>query len=452
MNKKAGFIGIMLAGVLALSCITVPAAEKTYTEQTRIGNIDADSNGTIGIDDATQLQRILAEVVAGDAWKRDACTKRTMDVNLDDTVNIQDVTELQRYLAELPTPYIGSTVRAVYGGRVTYPDTYAQRMLQNTVNKYHFEGVACIIQNGELTAFSATGTADPQTGAPANTKSRFCVGSLSKQITAAAVMLLQERGALRTDDLLSQYFPECPYGSKVTLRQMLKMRSGIAEFYEESDDGYNINELPVGSLKNTLTNNGTTQQNRELLQSWLFAQPLTFTPGSKCVYCNSNYFLLARLVEKVSGMSYETFVTQNILQPLGMTETCFIDEGLGDPRVAKNAHTAKTVYVGITMGLGDIITTVSDMQRWMTSFFGTSLLSSGSIRAMTYSDSYSGYGYGVVPFGDGAWCHYGIFTSYAAFDYVSPKDRYAVFVVTNNRSTLAGEVNSMCFELNDLLL
>ncbi len=328
MNKKTGCIGIVLAGVLALSCITVPAAEKNYTEQTRIGNISADSNGTIGIDDATLLQRILAEVVAGDAWKRDACTKRTMDVNLDDAINIQDVTELQRYLAELPTSYIGSTVRAVYGGQVTYPDTYAQRMLQNTVNKYHFEGVACVVRNGELAAFSATGTADSQTGAPTNTKSRFCVGSLSKQFTAAAVMLLQERGALRTDDLLSQYFPECPYGNKVTLRQMLKMRSGIAEFYEESDDGYNINELPVGSLKNTLTNNGTTQQNRELLQSWLFAQPLKFTPGSKCVYCNSNYFLLARLVEKVSGMPYETFVTQNILQPLGMTETCFIDEGL----------------------------------------------------------------------------------------------------------------------------
>ena len=451
MKKKKGLTGLLLAAVLALSCMTVPAAE-TYTEEQRIGNIDADSTGSIDIDDATLLQRILAEFVAGDSGDRNAFAKRTRDVNLDDAVDIQDVTEIQRYLAEMPTVYIGNTVRTVYGGRVAYPDTYAQRMLQKTVEKYHFEGVACVIKDGAPAAFSATGIADPQTGAQTNIKSRFCVGSLSKQITAAAVLLLQERGALHTDDLLKQYFPECPYGNKITLRQMLKMRSGIAEFYEESSDGYNLNELPVGSLRKTLTNNGTKQHNRELLQNWLFAQPLSFTPGSKCVYCNSNYFLLARLVEKVSGMPYERFVSENILQPLGMSETCFIDDALGDPRLAKNAHTAKTVYVGITMGLGDIITTLSDMQRWMTSFFGTSLLSQGSIRAMTYPDSYSGYGYGVVPFSGGTWCHYGIFTSYAAFDYVSPAKRYAVFAVTNNQSALSGEVNSMCFELNDLLL
>lgn len=449
--KKKYRTGLLLAAVLALSCMTVPAAE-AYTEQTRIGNIDSDSANSIDISDATLLQQILAEFDGLAPGTKDAFAKRTRDVNLDDVVNIGDVTELQRYLAEMPTAYIGSTVRAVYGGSVVYPDTYAQRVLQQTVKKYHFEGVACVIKDGSPAAVSATGIADPPTGAQTNLSSRFCIGSLSKQITAAAVMLLQERGALHTDDLLKKYFPECPFGSRVTLRQMLKMRSGIAEFYEESSDGYNLNELPVGSLRQTITNSGTRQHNRELLQKWLFAQPLSFTPGSKCVYCNSNYFLLARLVEKVSGMPYEAFVTQNILQPLGMSQTGFIDDMLGDPRLAKNAHKAQTVYVGITMGLGDIITTVSDMQRWMTSFFGTGLLSSGSIRAMTCSDSYSGYGYGVIPFGGGEWCHYGIFTSYAAFDYVAPAKRYAVFAVTNNQSALSGEVNSMCFELNDLLL
>lgn len=449
--KKQGWIALLFAALLALPCSAVPAAE-VYTEQTHIGNIDGDSANVVNIADATLLQRILAEFVDGAAGAREAFVKRTRDVNLDDRVDIQDVTEIQRYLAELPAPFTGNTIRAVYGGSEPYPDTYAQRMLQKTAEKYHFEGVACVIKDGSPAALYASGVADPQTGAPTNLRSRFCVGSLSKQLTAAAVMLLQERGALHTDDLLKQYFPECPYGNKVTLRQMLKMRSGIAEFYEESSDGYNLNELPVGSLRQTLTNSGTKQHHRELLQSWLFAQPLTFTPGSKCVYCNSNYFLLARLVEKVSGMPYETFVTQNILLPLGMGETGFIDDMLGDARLARNAHDAKTVYVGITMGLGDIITTVSDMQRWMTSFFGTSLLSTSSIRAMTCSDSYSGYGYGVVPFGSGAWCHYGIFTSYAAFDYVSSVKRYAVFAVTNNQSSLLGEVNSMCFELNDLLL
>ena len=431
---------------MLMTC-TAASASEPYSEKTRIGDVNKDSSNSISIDDATLLQRYLAEFETLEQLLKNANAKRTLDADLDDTVSISDVTEIQRFLAEMPSRYVGKTVGEVYGEYVTPPDTREQRLLEKTVKKYRFEGVACIIKDGKTAAVSATGIADPQTGAPVNTKSRFCVGSLSKQFTAAAVMLLQERNALSVDDKLGKYFPECPYGNRVTLRQMMKMRSGIAEFYEEIYDDYNINELPVGELRYTLTNNGSKEDNRDILQRWLFSQPLRYTPGSKCVYCNSNYFLLARLVEKVSGVPYETFIEQNILLPLEMNDTVFIDDGIGDLRLAKNTHPAKTVFVGITMGLGDLITTVGDMQKWMTSFFGNRLLSAASIRAMTYSDSYSGYGYGVVPLGNGKWCHYGIFTSYAAFDYVAPQQQYAVFAVTNNQSALNGEVNSMCFEL-----
>ena len=177
----------------------------------------------------------------------------------------------------MPSRYVGKTVGEVYGEYVTPPDTREQRLLEKTVKKYRFEGVACIIKDGKTAAVSATGIADPQTGAPVNTKSRFCVGSLSKQFTAAAVMLLQERNALSVDDKLGKYFPECPYGNRVTLRQMMKMRSGIAEFYEEIYDDYNINELPVGELRYTLTNNGSKEDNRDILQRWLFSQPLRYS-------------------------------------------------------------------------------------------------------------------------------------------------------------------------------
>ena len=405
-------ISALLTVIAMLMTCTAASASEPYSEKTRIGDVNKDSSNSISIDDATLLQRYLAEFETLEQLLKNANAKRTLDADLDDTVSISDVTEIQRFLAEMPSRYVGKTVGEVYGEYVTPPDTREQRLLEKTVKKYRFEGVACIIKDGKTAAVSA----------------------------------------LSVDDKLGKYFPECPYGNRVTLRQMMKMRSGIAEFYEEIYDDYNINELPVGELRYTLTNNGSKEDNRDILQRWLFSQPLRYTPGSKCVYCNSNYFLLARLVEKVSGVPYETFIEQNILLPLEMNDTAFIDDGIGDLRLAKNTHPAKTVFVGITMGLGDLITTVGDMQKWMTSFFGNRLLSAASIRAMTYSDSYSGYGYGVVPLGSGKWCHYGIFTSYAAFDYVAPQQQYAVFAVTNNQSALNGEVNSMCFELNDLLL
>lgn len=325
-----------------------------------------------------------------------------------------------------------------------------QAVLEQAVKDNHFEGVITLTRGGKLVAQQATGVADPQTGAAITPDSLFCVGSLAKQFTAAAVLLLQERGALSVDDTLGKHFPECPYGDQITLRQMLHMQSGIAEFYEVIPDGHNMNELPVGELRQTVTNSGTKEGNRQLLQEWLFAQPLTFTPGSATEYCNSNYFLLARLAEKAAGVPYETFVRENILKPLGMQNTGFIDDMLDDPRLAKNAQPAQTVYVGVTMGLGDLVTNAADMQRWMTSFFGNELLRAESIAQMT--DGSAGYGFGVVPAGNGMWYHTGIFTAYSAFDFVAPQQQACLFAVTNNQAAMTGGISDMCVTLAQRLL
>ena len=325
--------------------------------------------------------------------------------------------------------------------RVTQPDRLAQ-----IVARHRFEGVVTVMRGGTKLGESATGIADPQTGRQTTIDSLFCVGSLSKQFCAAAVLLLQERGMLSVDDTLGAYFPDCPYGDRVTLRQMLNMCSGIAEFYETVPDGHNINELPIGTLRDTVTNDGTKEDNRDLLQQWLFEQPLGFEPGSAVVYTNSNYFLLARMVEQVSGTPYEDFLRENIFRPLGMTSTGFIDDMLDDPRLAKNAREAQTVYVGITMGLGDLVTDAADMERWLGSFFDNRLLSSESVAMMTDPGA-GGYGFGVVPAGSGSWYHTGIFTSYSAFDYVDPQKKAFAFAVTNNQSTMPYGVADMCYEL-----
>ena len=318
-----------------------------------------------------------------------------------------------------------------------------QEVLDGLVKRHRFEGTVIAVLGGKGVAESATGVADPQTGTKTDIDSLFCVGSLSKQFVAASVLLLQERGMLSVDDTLGKYFPECPYGGRVTLRQMLQMQSGIAEFYETVPDGHNVNELPVGTLRETVTNSGTKEGNRDLLQQWLFEQPLTFTPGSTIAYTNSNYFLLARLVEQLSEMPYEDFLRQNIFAPLGMTHTGFVDDMLDDPHLAKNAKEAQTVYVGITMGLGDLVTNAADMERWLCSFFGDGLLTAESIAMMTEAQ---GYGFGVVPAGSGSWYHTGIFTSYSSFDYVDPKTRSCMFAVTNNQSTMPYGVSEMCYE------
>ena len=226
-------------------------------------------------------------------------------------------------------------------------DTRAQQRMEAIASDYRFEGVAIAVKDGKLISRYAAGVADYESYAPITEDSLFCVGSLAKQFTATCILMLEERGKLSVNDALGKYFPECPYGDDVTLRNLLTMRSGIAEFYETYNDGYSQNEIPAGTLAETVTNENTAEDNRNQLEQWLFAQPLVFEPGSQCVYTNSNYFLLARLVERLSGRSYEDFVRANIFEPLGMTSSGFIDELLDDPRLAKDAREAHHVAVPV---------------------------------------------------------------------------------------------------------
>lgn len=328
-----------------------------------------------------------------------------------------------------------------------------QQILEDTMKSYDLEGVAIVVKDGKTVCQAATGIADPETGEASTTDSLYCVGSIGKQFCATAVMLLQQQGKLSTDDLLGKYYPECPYGSEVSLSQMLSMRSGIAEFYDTAYDGHNLNETPVGDLAKVLTNEGTVEGNREILTKWLFEQPLVFEPDSEHMYCNSNFFLLASIVEKVSGVSYEDFVKENIFKPLGMTNSGFVDEMLDDPRLAKNsqADTAKTVYVGVTRGLGDIVTCAEDMKKWMLSFSEDKLLTAESKLLMMYDPDEDGYGFGISPY-DGNWYHSGVFTSYLSFDYIMPSDRGGIFLATNNQDTLRGDLSTMCAELIEKLM
>ncbi len=318
------------------------------------------------------------------------------------------------------------------------------------LEQYHFSGVVSISKGNDTWTYAA-GVADTATGSKITADSQFCVGSVAKQFTATAILQLQEQGKLKVTDTLGTYFPDCVYGDKVTLHHMLCMRSGIAEFYDVEEADGCLNELPTGELRATVTNENTAEQNRALLQDWLLRQPLVFAPDSMYDYTNSNYFLLAQLVEKVSGESYEDYVRAHLLQPLGMNDTGFIDELADSPRLAKSPHSPTTVYVGITRGLGDLVSTAADMDKWLCAYADNSLLDADSMEAMTAdycipADD-TAYGYGVVPDGSGGIYHTGIFTSYSALTYTVPSQGYRFFAVSNDQLALPVPFSSICQQL-----
>jgi len=140
---------------------------------------------------------------------------------------------------------------------------------------------------------------------PNRSDTRFHIASISKSFTAAAILMLQERGQLHMQDTLAKFIPDYPQGDKITLHHLLTHTSGIP----------NVNNLPTYSEKSLLCLNLT--QIIPLFED----KPLEFQPGARFRYSNSNYNLLAFIIEKASGKDYGKFLEENIFRPLGMNAT-----------------------------------------------------------------------------------------------------------------------------------
>src|ERR1019366_9094295 len=167
-------------------------------------------------------------------------------------------------------------------------------------------GAAVLVaQNGTVLFKKGYGLADVTrgTGFAPDTKSR--IGSITKQFTASAILKLQEQGKLSVQDKLTKYFPDFPRGEEVTLHHLLTHTSGIRRYTDKPGFMDKVT-APV--------------EPDDLIKSFQ-TDAYDFPPGQKWHYDNSGYFLLGRIIEKVSGQSYGPFLTKNFFEPLGMTNT-----------------------------------------------------------------------------------------------------------------------------------
>ena len=192
----------------------------------------------------------------------------------------------------------------------------------------------------------------------------FHVASMSKQFTAASIVLLAQQGKLSLDDDVRKYIPELPdFGQKITIRNLVYHTSGLR-------DQWALLELAGWRYSKDLITN-------EDVMSLLTRQKeLNFKPGERHLYCNTGYTLLGLIVKKVSGMSLREFTTKNIFVPLGMTHTHFRDdhaEIIKHNAVGYEQETGKPFEISITnfdtVGATSLHTTVEDLQRWDENFY-----------------------------------------------------------------------------------
>jgi CubicO group peptidase (beta-lactamase class C family) len=247
-----------------------------------------------------------------------------------------------------------------------------------------------VVKGGKVVYTHAYGKAHIDPDKAATPEMRYSIGSVSKQFTAAAILLLQEQGKLSLDDAVGKYVAGLMRGGEVTIRQILSHTSG----YQDS--------WPEDYLMTPMMKPETAQQ---ILDTWA-KKPLDFEPGTQWQYSNTNYVIAGEIVEKVSGQKLMDFLGEHIFHPLGMTSVWNSDE-------TKLTQTDATPYVRAALGplrlaqkegrgwmfaAGELAMTAHDLALWDESLIAQTVLKPESYRQM----------FTEVKLKDGKGTHYGL--------------------------------------------
>jgi D-alanyl-D-alanine carboxypeptidase len=266
-------------------------------------------------------------------------------------------------------------------------DAIAAEVLKNTGIP---SASVAVVQHGEIVYTHAYGLARLEPPTPATTEMRYAIGSISKQFTASAILLLQQEGKLSLDDTVGKYIPGLTGGDEVTIRELLSHTSGYQDYW------------PEDYVMPTMIGPETPQQ---IVDTWAEA-PLDFAPGTKWQYSNTNFVIAGQIVEKVAGEPLMQFLTERIFARLGMKSVWNFDEkklGEGDPAGYYRhglgpLRPAPDEGRGWMSAAGELAMTAHDLALWDVSLLGKTVLSPESYKQM----------FTEVKLKDGKGTHYGL--------------------------------------------
>lgn len=308
-----------------------------------------------------------------------------------------------------------------------------EQIVQSYVPK-QFMGSVLVAENGKILLDKGYGFANLEWQVPNTPTTKFRLGSITKQFTAASILLLEERGKLKVEDPVKKYMPDTPAAwDKVTIFHLLTHTSGIPSF----------TSFPDYESKQTQTM--TPQQ----LVDWFRDKPLEFEPGTKWNYSNSGYVLLGYLIEKISGQSYADFVQQNIFTPLGMKDSGYdSNSALIEHRAAgyspgkDGPQNAGFVNMTVPLSAGGLYSTTEDLLRWEEGLFGGKVLKPESLAKMTtpFKEDYA-FGLGVsTRNGHKMIAHNGGIQGFNTSLIYYPEDKLVVAVLANLNGPFADQL------------
>lgn len=296
---------------------------------------------------------------------------------------------------------------------------------QSATDKKWFMGSVLVYKDNKVVLSKGYGLADIENQISNSSFTKFRIASVTKQFTAALVLMLQEKGILSTEDPIRKYYPDFPNGDKITIHHLLSHTSGIMELSTLKEiDSLTLNALPIDFYIN-----------------YIKSKPLDFEPGSKFKYSNTGYMILTRIIEKASGKSYITLLNERILAPLGMNSTGMDDAEnivmnrasgyyLNQKNEIKNAH---YVYLPTLGGAGSLYSTTEDLLKWCKAIQQKKLLKAASWDKITKANL-GNYGYGLFITEINkrtVWMHGGGVQGFATQFIYYPNDNALIIILKN---------------------
>jgi len=311
-----------------------------------------------------------------------------------------------------------------------------------------------VVKDGQVVYVKAYGDARLEPRTPATAEMRYSIGSISKQFTAVAILLLQEQGKLSLDDKVSKFIPTLTRANEVTIRQLLSHTSGYQDYWPQ--------DYVMPMMLEPVTG-------QKILDLWA-RKPLDFEPGTKWQYSNTNYVIAGLIIEKASGMPLLKFLSERVFVPLGMKSVFNIDEqrlgetdavgylryGLGPLRAAPKEGP------GWLFAAGELAMPASDLAKWDVSIINQKVLKPNSYRDLETevqlrNGTGTRYGLGVfvgMEAGHRALSHGGEVSGFTAENVVFPDDGVAVVALSNQdaagaSSAIAHGIVPMLFTVDD---
>lgn len=238
-------------------------------------------------------------------------------------------------------------------------------------------GVFMVARHGKPIYQQAVGKANLELSVDLSPDYVFQIGSMTKQFTAVAVLMLAEQGKLNVNDPVSKYIPDYPLGNKITLHHLLTHTSGIKDFTKMKE----------------LTSIAQKEMSPKMMVDFFKNEPVDFVPGAQFEYNNSGYVLLGYIIELVSGASYEDFIKKYIFEKVGMNNSYYASDRQVIKKRAYGYHLKETGYVNKTVisfsvpfASGSLMSTTADLLKWQNALNNNLLLS-----AQTTKKAFSAY-------------------------------------------------------------